>query len=140
MEIWYVPEKLETHMKKILFLGFVCFGSINTYAAGFSYKCYSYYWNGNNDKGTMSLVINGNLAKADILEVQWDNNLGGILNVNYKPQGSMQFIKYGTNLIVEKALVLGGRKLDNVNFGGIARIEGIAEGGFYQYKFLCRRE
>ncbi len=86
----------------------------------------------------MNLTISGTKASADILEESWDH-LDGPLNPKYKSKGSIPFIKFGDSLIVESTLANGGRELRDGQFGGIARVEGQAEGGFYQYKFICKR-
>lgn len=109
------------------------------FANTYEYKCYSFYWNGDNEKGTMSLIVDSDSAKADIDSESWDENLGGKLNPKYKSKGSLKFFKFGDNLLLEGALVNGGKTLRDGSLGGIARVEGEAEGGFYQYKFICKR-
>jgi hypothetical protein len=111
----------------------------DVFAAVYDYECYSYYWNGRNEKGTMSLRVSKTIASADIHQKSWDKDLGGKINKNYKSKGSIKFLKYGYNLILEEALVEGGKALKDGSLGGIARVEGEAEGGFFQYKFICKR-
>lgn len=111
-----------------------------TFANTYEYKCFSYYWNGyKGAKGTMSLTVGGDTASADIAEESWDKNLGGNFNPNYKSKGSIKFVKFGSELILEESLVNGGKTLRDGTLGGIARVEGQAEGGFFQYKFICKR-
>lgn len=62
------------------------------------------------------------------------------LNIKYRSRGPIKYLKYGkysNAVIVEESLVTGGRLLDDGRKGGFARIEGEAEGGFFQYKFIC---
>jgi hypothetical protein len=107
--------------------------------AKYNYSCWSFYWNGDDQqRGTMTLTVSGNSAKADIIEENWDN-LGGNIDRKYRPRGKMKFLKFGHNLILEESLVSGGHKLRDGSLGGIARVEGEGEGGFYQYKFICKR-
>lgn len=112
----------------------------SAFANTYEYKCYSFYWNGENQEGTMSLVVDGDTAKADIDEESWDKDLGGKLNPKYKSRGSLKFLKFGYELLLESALVKGGKTLRDGSLGGIARVEGEAEGGFFQYKFICKRQ
>lgn len=105
-------------------------------AANFKYKCFSY----DGEKQIMVLALNAQKATADILGESWDeDNLGGRINPNYRPRGPASYVKYGYNLVVEKVLLTGGKQLRDGSIGGFARVEGEAEGGFYQYKFVCRR-
>lgn len=128
-------------MKSLFLILAAVIGPVSVSAQDYDYKCFSYYWNGDNrEKGTMTLSLNSRTATADIIEESWDKNLGGTLNEKYKSKGKIKFIKYGTNLIVEEALVSGGRALRDGSLGGFGRVEGQAEGGFYQYKFICKRE
>lgn len=127
-------------MGKILLAVATLLLSTSAFAQRYEYKCFSYYWNGYDGlKGTMSLIVDGNTASADIDEEAWDQNLGGLLNPRYKSKGSIKFLKFGSQLILEEALVSGGKTLKDGKLGGIARVEGEAEGGFYQYKFICKR-
>lgn len=108
-------------------------------ASSYEYDCFSFYWNGSeSEKGTMDLSVNARKASADIHYETWDNNLGGLLNQSYRSRSERTFVKFGNELIVEKSLLTGGRRLRDGNWGGIARLEGQAEGGFYQYKFICK--
>lgn len=132
-------------MKKIMLLGLLTafsllLGTVSSYAdTKYEYKCFSYYWNGDDhEKGTMLLEVTSKKATADILEVQWDENLGGDRDPDYNSRGAVKFVKFGYNLIVEKALLSGGKELRDGSLGGFARVEGEAEGGFYQYKFICK--
>ena len=123
-------------MKKFIFL--LALISFNVFAH--DYKCFSYYWNGyENEKGTMLLSVDQNFADADIVEESWDKKIGGALNPKYKSEGKIKFIKYGHDLILEDVLINGGKILNDGSLGGIARVEGQGEGGFYQYKFICKR-
>ena len=110
-------------------------------ATEFNYSCYCYHWNGYYyEKGTMDLTLNSNFAKANIIEVSWDDDsLGGSIDTKYRSRGSVKYVKFGKNLIVEESMLTGGKKLKDGNMGGFVRVEGRAEGGFYQYKFVCRR-
>lgn len=115
--------------------------SLNIFAheTTYNYKCFSYYWNGDDQqKGTMNLSVSEQSASANIVEELWDENLGGALNPNYRSRGSIEYAKFGQELIVEKVLIKGGKKLRDGSMGGFARVEGVAEGGFYQYKFVCK--
>ena len=112
----------------------------SAFANSYEYKCYSFYWNGyDHEKGTMSLTVDGNTATADINEEYWDENLGGKLNPKYKSKGPLKFLKFGSELLLEEALIDGGKTLRDGSLGGIARVEGQAEGGFFQYKLICKR-
>jgi hypothetical protein len=120
-------------------------------ASGFSapeeyeYSCFSFYWNGDsNGRGTMSLTLTPKKASADIVEEQWDDEmgLGGDIDTKYRSRGNLEFVKYGDSLIVKKSMLTGGRSLRGGSSGasgGIVRVEGEAEGGFFQYKFICKR-
>jgi hypothetical protein len=121
-------------MKRFLVLALLSFGAE---ARSFNYECHSFYWNGYEDSGTMELSVNARKATADIREESWDENLGGKFNPNYRSRSERPYVKFGDDLIVEKSLLSGGRRLKDGNWGGIARVEGEAEGGFFQYKFLC---
>ncbi len=124
-------------MKRFIVLAFIV--STSAFARSYDYDCYSYYYNGDtSSSGTMTLSVNPRTAKADIVEEEWDNNLGGKLNTNYQSRGNIPFVKFGNELIVEKSLLTGGRRLKDGNWGGFARVEGQAEGGFFQYKFICK--
>ena len=113
----------------------------SAFAADFEYKCFSYYWNGkDNQKGTMDLVVGSNSAMANIVEESWDDDdIGGARDTKYKSRGRIEYVKFGSILIVEKVLLTGGKALDDGRLGGFVRVEGQAEGGFYQYKFVCKR-
>ena len=127
-------------MKHLMMVIFAFLITTAVFAKGYSYQCFSYYWNGyENIKGTMNVEINGKVAKADILEVSWDDNLGGTLNPTYISLGAIKFVKFGYGLLLEEVLISGGKQLYDGSIGGIARVEGQAEGGFYQYKFICKR-
>lgn len=116
-------------MKHLLVLAlFVSFGA---YARSYDYECQS-----NNDQ-VMDLSVNPRKATADIREESWDRNLGGNINESYRPRGDRPYVKFGNELIVEKSLLTGGRRMRDGNWGGIARVEGQAEGGFFQFKFNC---
>lgn len=129
-------------MKTALLFGtfFVLVASSSAEAASYNYKCFSYYWNGyEGEKGTMKLSLNSKSARADILEESWDDDLGGSIDTKYRSRGSVKYVKFGANLIVEEALLEGGKELRDGSLGGFARVEGQAEGGFFQYKFICKR-
>lgn len=123
-------------MKRLLVLAlFVSFGA---HARSYDYECSSFYWNGEEGtQGFMDLSVNPRKAKADIRDESWDNSLGGSLNESYRSRGDRPYVKFGNELIVEKSLLTGGRRMRDGSWGGIARVEGQAEGGFYQYKFTC---
>lgn len=123
-------------MKRFIVLALLV--SFGAEARSFKYDCQSFYWNGyQGESGTMELAVNARKATADIREESWDENLGGNINLNYQSRGDKPFVKFGNNLIVEKSLLTGGRRMRDGNWGGIARVEGKAEGGFFQYKFNC---
>lgn len=123
----------------ILVIAAVLMGT-SAFAETYKYNCFSFYWNGHqNEKGTMSLVVNGDTAKASIPGEEWAKSLGGKININYRSKGEIKFLNYGYGLILEEPLVTGGKRLRDQTLGGIARVEGRAEGGFYQYKFICKR-
>ncbi len=122
-------------MKRFLVLAALI--SFGAEARSYTYECKSIYWNGYNESGTMSLSVNARKATADIHEESWDEGLGGNLNPNYRSRSERPYVKFGGDLIVEKSLLTGGRRMRDGNWGGVARVEGQAEGGFYQYKFLC---
>lgn len=98
----------------------------------YEYKCYSF-------RGSMTLIVDGDQAFADINGETWDKDIGGKQNLKYKSKGIIKFLKFGTNLLLEESLVDGGLELRDGTLGGIARVEGEAEGGFYQYKYICKR-
>lgn len=124
-------------MKRLIVLALLV--SSSAFARSYDYDCFSFYWNGyEGESGTMSLSVNARSATADIHEESWDENLGGKLDSSYRSRGDTPFVKFGGELIVEKSLLTGGRRLRDGNWGGIGRVEGQAEGGFYQYKFICK--
>jgi hypothetical protein len=128
-------------MKIFLTLLFTSFLSLSSFAETFNYKCFSYYWNGRDDeKGTLLLKVNSKNAEADIVEESWDESIGGERNLNYKSRGAIRWAKFGYNLILEEVLLEGGKELKDGQWGGLARVEGQAEGGFYQYKFICKAD
>lgn len=123
-------------MKSLLVLALLM--SASAFGRAYDYDCYSFYWNGSDSgKGTMELSVNARKATADIHSESWDN-LGGLIDSSYRSRGERTFVKYGSELIVEKSLLTGGRRLRDGSWGGIARVEGEAEGGFFQYKFYCK--
>jgi|GEM_PF-4427232 len=123
----------------LFLLALVAVNSNSVFAESLEYKCFSYYWNGHDgDKGTMNLTVNAQEAHGDILEESWDEEIGGKLNPAYKSRGAVKYVKFGYNLILEKVLLSGGKELRDGEMGGFARVEGQAEGGFYQYKFICK--
>lgn len=124
-------------MKCLLVLTlFVSFGA---QARSYDYECFSFYWNGYDGmSGIMDLSVNAKKATADIREVSWDDgDLGGNLDPSYRSRGEIPYLRFG-GLILEKSLTTGGRRLRDGRWGGFARVEGEAEGGFYQYKFICK--
>jgi hypothetical protein len=123
-------------MKRLMVLAVLV--SFGAQARSFDYGCYSFFANGSNDQQTMDLSVNARKATADIHEASWDNNLGGNLDSSYHSRGNVPFVKFGNELIVEKALLTGGKRLRDGSWGGVARVEGQAEGGFFQYKFICK--
>lgn len=129
------------NMKNIIITLAMTLAASTSLANTYSYNCFSYYWNGyEHQKGTMTLIVSDRAAAADIVEESWeDGDLGGATNPKYKSKGAIKFVKFGDNLILEEALVSGGKQLNDGSLGGIARAEGEAEGGFYQYKFVCKR-
>ncbi len=123
-------------MKLIALLVLLAVCSTPAHAQTFKFKCFRL----GGERGLMNLVVNSRSAKADIVGESWDDGfLGGAINPNYRPRGSASYVKYGTNLILEKALVAGGVELRDGSIGGFARAEGEAEGGFFQYKYICKR-
>ena len=127
-------------MKHLVMITCALLITTSVFAREYSYQCFSYYWNGyENIKGTMNVEVNDKVAKADILEVTWDEKLGGILNPTYISLGAIKFVKFGHSLLLEEVLISGGKQLYDGSIGGIARVEGQAEGGLYQYKFICKR-
>ncbi|MCM2323018.1 MAG: hypothetical protein NDJ90_07125 [Oligoflexia bacterium] len=129
-------------MKKKLVVALLSLSTASSaFAGGIDYRCFSYYWNGDrHEKGTMDLSVAADSATANIVEELWDDGtLGGKIDSSYRPRGSVKYVKFGSNLIVEAALLSGGKKLRDGSLGGFVRVEGQAEGGFYQYKFVCRR-
>jgi hypothetical protein len=130
-------------MKQGLVFTLVLFNlfKMTAFSDNFRYDCFSYYWNGYEGESSrkMSLTVtNKTQATADILEETWDKNLGGNLDVNYRSRGKIKYLKFGYELLLEDALLVGGKKLRDGTLGGFARVEGTAEGGFYQYKFICK--
>jgi hypothetical protein len=127
-------------MKKFIFALVVTFNfPFFVFAANYNYKCFSYFWNGyEHESGTMDLTVNTKSATANSPEGGW-GEMGGKRNTKYKPRGAVEYVKFGNSLIVEKVLLTGGKELKDGSMGGIARFEGQAEGGFYQYKFICKR-
>ena len=125
----------------IVFISLFSIQSFSSPARTWTYKCYSYYWNGYNEKGTLLLSVSHQSATAKIEQDKeiWHNGIGGLRNLNYRSRGSIEMYKYGNNLIVEKSLTVGGRQLNDGTMGGFVRWEGQAEGGFYQYKFICKK-
>lgn len=121
-------------MKVLSFL-FIIVLSFSAQASTYKYKCFSY---GDSEKVTMDLSIDSQTATADILEMLWDQDIGGPLDENYKPRGNVKYLRYGHSLIVAPELVTGGKELRDGDLGGFARVEGEAEGGYYQYKFICK--
>ncbi|OFZ29256.1 MAG: hypothetical protein A2622_07500 [Bdellovibrionales bacterium RIFCSPHIGHO2_01_FULL_40_29] len=119
-------------------LGLSLIGSISM-ASTFNYTCYGYFGNGDAsfDK-TMILTTDTVSAKADIIGESWDK-IGGKLNPNYKSKSNLKYLKYGSQLILEESLTVGGRQLNDGSYGGLARVEGEVEGGFVQLKFICKR-
>jgi len=111
----------------------------SVFASEYSYKCFSYYWNGENEKGTMILEVNEKNANAHIFAKDWDEKFSGNLDPKYNSQGAIKFAKFGYNVIVEQVLISGGKLLNDGSLGGLARVEGEAEGGFFQYKFICKK-
>jgi hypothetical protein len=123
-------------MKRFLVLAALI--SFGAHARPYDYECFSFYWNGyEGEKGTMDLTVNARKATADIHEVTWDEDLGGNLDTSYQSRGDIPYVRFG-EIIAEKSLLTGGRRLRDGNWGGFARVEGQAEGGFYQYKFICK--
>jgi len=119
-------------MKRLLVLAlFVSFGA---QARPYGYECYSY----EGDTRIMDLTVNPRKATAMIREDAWNITLGGNLVQNYRSRGDIPFVKYGKELIVEKSLLTGGRRLRDGNWGGLARVEGKDGGEFFQYKFICK--
>lgn len=127
-------------MKTMFFVLVLSFVSAPAMAKTYKYRCYSYDWNGDStERGEMSLTVSKTKATADIKSVSWDQGLGGPLDRSYKSRGPVRYLKFGDELILEEVLVDGGKTLREGDLGGFARVEGEAEGGFYQYKFICRR-
>lgn len=129
-------------MKTSIFISTILIGSLASAANDSSmYQCTSTMINGQrNTTQTMFLSVSETAATADILNELWDNNLiGGERNTRYKPRSSARYIKFGRNLVVEESLAYGGRPLNDGSFGGWARVEGEFEGGFSQYKFICKK-
>lgn len=127
-------------MKKLIVISCLFFSTL-AQAETYNYKCFSYYWNGDtHEKGTLDLTVNLKKANATLIgeNGQIDDKAGGSRNIKYKSKGSIKYAKFGYSLIVEEALLTGGRILKDGSFGGFARFEGEAEGGFFQYKFVCK--
>ncbi len=106
-----------------------------------TYKCYSYQVNGQKNTDEIMLIsVSESFSQGNILNESWDDHfIGGELNANYKSKGPIKYKKYGQNLVIEESLLNGGRQLNDGIFGGFARAEGEAEGGFFQYKFICKK-
>jgi hypothetical protein len=113
--------------------------SIPAHAAGFNYKCYSYFMNGHDEKATMDLKVGKTVARAVIHENGMDEPVGGKIDPRYKSKGKVKYLRFGGGLIVQEALANGGERLKDGSLGGFVRFEGEAEGGFFQYKFVCKR-
>ncbi len=108
--------------------------------ASYEYKCFGYYWNGDeHESGTMTLLVDEDHATGDVHAKNWNERFGGNRDENYKSRGSIKYLKFGHELILEEVLIGGGKILRDGTLGGFARAEGEAEGGFYQYKFICKR-
>lgn len=125
-------------MKNLLMIATLTLASAGAFAQTQSYTCYSYESNNGNEKFEMSLTIDGDQATADILGEMWDS-IGGARSPKYKSKSAIKFVKFGYDLVVEEALLSGGRELKDGSFGGFARTEGEVEGGFYQIKFICKK-
>lgn len=125
-------------MKNLLMIVMVTLVGVEASAQTQNYTCYSYESENNDQKYEMSLTIDGDQAKADIKGEMWDD-IGGTLSTKYKSKGAIKFVKFGYDLVVEEALLSGGRELNNGSLGGFARAEGEVEGGFYQIKFICTK-
>ncbi len=113
--------------------------SFGAQASSFKYDCFSYYWNDQEDEShKMELVVYKKSAKGTFHAQNLSLQVGGALNENYRSRGDITYVKYGTELVTEKSLMTGGRRLRDGNWGGFVRVEGRAEGEFYQYKFICK--
>ena len=128
-------------MKNMMLILATILFSTFAFARNYSYECTSYYWNGYeiDAPATMVLEVNGDRAFANIMDVSWDDNLGGKLDAQYISYGVIKLIKFGETLLVEGSLLSGGKKLKDGGLGGIARVEGLWNGHLYQYKFICKR-
>lgn len=127
----------EITMKRII-IGAILFSSI-AQARAYHYDCFSYFWNGSEtQKGVMELSVNARKAWATIRTDVWEQGLTGELNTQYRSYGDIPFVKFGNELVVEKSLVSGGRRLRDGNWGGLVLVEGDAEGSPYKYKFICK--
>jgi hypothetical protein len=108
----------------------------------YKYTCYSYFWNGYADeKGTLDLTVDDEVtAQANLNNEDGDliEQVGGSRNRNYRSRGAIKYAKFEGGLVIEESLLSGGRTLKDGSMGGFARVEGEAEGGFYQYKFVCK--
>lgn len=113
----------------------------SAFATNMDYRCFSYFWNGDErEKGTLELSIAQSSAQANIVEEMWDDGiLGGKIDQKYRSRGPVKYVRFGRYLIVEESMLTGGKRLRDGSMGGFVRVEGEAEGGFYQYKFVCRR-
>jgi len=127
-------------MKKTILTLIAILFSASVFAKDYSYECSSYYWNGfDGENATMILKVSGDTAYANIMEVSWDDNLGGQLDAQYISYGVVKFVKFGADLYLDGSLLNGGRKLKDGSMGGIAKVEGLWKGHMYQYKFVCSR-
>ena len=123
-------------MKRLLVLAL--FLSFGVQARSYHYECNSFFWNGEEGiEGVMDLSVNARKATANIREESWDRVLGGNIVENYRSRSERPFVKFGNELIIEKALLTGGRRMRDGHWGGIARVEGSENGSFYQFKFNC---
>jgi len=129
-------------MKKLFFALLAAAGiSAHAEAKVFNYKCFSYFWNGETgEKGTLDLAVSPHAAQATLKNQDGEaiDKSNGPRNTNYRSRGSVRYAKFGYRIIAEESLITGGRRLDNGQLGGLARYEGEAEGGFFQYKFICK--
>lgn len=124
-------------MKSLILSIFALIVSSSAYAhfETFHYTCFSY---DNDESYVMTLAADLAEAKASIEGQQWAEDLGGVRDQNYRSRGSIPYAKFGRELILERVLLDGGKPLNDGQMGGFARVEGEAEGGFYQYKFVCK--
>jgi len=84
----------------------------------------------------MSLSVSPTKAKADIHEQSWED-IDSPRDLDYRSRGQMAYARFG-ELIVEETMLTGGKVMRDGGMGGFARVEGEAEGGFFQYKFVCK--